>query len=39
MIQNSRNESALSQYDKFKPNADGSIDIYLGSGGAPEPSP
>ena len=31
MIQNARNNSALSSYDKMKPNADGSIDLYFGT--------
>jgi hypothetical protein len=30
MIQNPRNDSALSSYDKLKANADGSIDLYFG---------
>ena len=31
MIQNARNDSALSSYDKMKPNPDGSIDLYFGA--------
>ena len=30
MIQNPRNDSARSSYDKLKANADGSIDLYFG---------
>jgi hypothetical protein len=30
MIQNSRNDSARSSYDKLKTNADGSVDLYFG---------
>lgn len=30
MLQNARNDSALSSYDKLKTNADGSIDLYFG---------
>jgi hypothetical protein len=30
MIQNSRDDSAVSSYDKLKTNADGSIDLYFG---------
>ena len=29
MLQNERNDSALSSYDKLKTNADGSIDLYF----------
>lgn len=30
MIQNERNDSAISSYDKIKANADGSVDLYFG---------
>ena len=30
MIQNERNDAAVSSYDKLKTNADGSVDLYFG---------